>query len=549
MSLRLKTIIGVAAIEAVLLVLLITTVLRFMYGAGEAAISEHARTTATLFATTTKDAVLSFDLASLESFVDEVLQNKGLMYARVIDSNGNVFAERAVPGFELLQFQADRNLKSVSDGVYDTFAEISEGGRIYGRVEIGISTAEIEQSLADTGRMSASIALFEMLLVALFSYLLGTYLTRQLHALRYAARKIATGDFDHHVPISGRDDVAEVAMAFNTMVDDLKEAEKQRLKYQRELESLNVELEQRVEKRTAQLSKKHDELNIAYEKLKTTQQQLVQSEKLASVGQLAAGVAHEINNPIGFINGNLDTLKEYTDCYHQLLENYAALVQAVTTGSNDEQKRLLAEITELCEQEDIDFLREDIPDLLSDSIDGCKRVSEIVQSLKSFSRVDGASEESADLNECVRSTLKMVNSELKYNCEIVTQLNPVPSVSGNSGPINQVITNLLVNAGQAIKQKGSAKGKLTVETEVVGINVVLRVIDSGVGIAEDQLPNLFTPFYTTKPVGEGTGLGLSISYGIIKDLDGRIDVTSTVGEGTTVTISLPHSGNEMSEAA
>jgi len=225
------------------------------------------------------------------------------------------------------------------------------------------------------------------------------------------------------------------------------------------------------------------------------------------------------------------------------------LERAVTTGSDDEQKRLLTEIAELRDQEDVEFLQEDIPVLITDSVDGCNRVSEIVQSLKSFSRVDGTGEETADLNECIRSTLKMVNSELKYNCEIVTQLNPLPTVTGNAGPINQVITNLLVNAGQAIKQKGSAKGKLTIETEVVGIEVLLRVTDSGVGIADDQLPKLFTPFYTTKPVGEGTGLGLSISYGIIKDLDGQIDVDSEVGEGTTVTVRLPHTEAQMSKAA
>jgi len=246
MSLRLKTIIGVAAIEAVLLVLLIATVLRFMYGAGETAITEHARTTSALFATTTKDAVLSYDLASLESFVDEVLKNQGLMYARVMDDNGNIFAEGSVAGFEPLPFRADHNLQTVSDGIYDTFAEITEGGRRYGRVEIGISTKSIDDSLAATGRMSISIALFEMFLVALFSYLLGTYLTRQLHALRGAARKIASGNLDYHVPVRGRDDVAEVALAFNTMVDDLKKAEQQRLKYQNELESLNTHLEQRV---------------------------------------------------------------------------------------------------------------------------------------------------------------------------------------------------------------------------------------------------------------------------------------------------------------
>ena len=544
MSLRLKTILGVAAIEAVLLLILITTVLGYMRNASENSLAEYAATTSTLFATTTKDAVISYDLASLESFTKEILTNQGIVYVRVLDANNTILAQGG--DAKLLQqvFNADSALAEVDDGIYDTFSEINEGGANYGRVEIGISTDRIQESITETRRLAAIIAFSEMGLVALFSFFLGVYLTRQLKYLRYAAKEIAAGNFDHKVTIRSRDEIAEVSRSFNKMSENLSQADKARKQYQTELESLNTELENRVKRRTAQILEKNQELESAYDQLKNTQSQLLQSEKMASVGQLAAGVAHEINNPVGFVSSNLSTLKDYIQTYKDIVSGYESLADMIHQSGNESLKLALEKIQQQNSEDDIEFINEDIEELIKDSIDGTKRVTEIVQGLKTFSHVDQEATQSADINECIESTLKVVHNEIKYTSEIVKNLEPLPLLECNPGKLNQVFMNLIINASQAIDDQGT----ITINTYQQNDNIVISIADTGSGIAKENLSKLFDPFFTTKPVGTGTGLGLSISHGIIEEHHGTIEVASELGKGTTFTITLPLTISQTSRA-
>lgn len=292
-----------------------------------------------------------------------------------------------------------------------------------------------------------------------------------------------------------------------------------------------TEEHERVQRRNKEIEKAHAALQSA-------QAQLIQSEKLASVGQLAAGVAHEINNPIGFIMSNLGTLKTYAELMSRLIGGYRKFADGFRAEQAD--PNVLAELAALEEEEDIDFVLEDIEELMTDSIQGTVRVKDIVQGLKSFSRVDEASVSDEDLHAGLEATLKVVANEIKYNCEVVKEFGDIPRVPCNLAQVNQVFMNLLVNAAQAIETQGT----VTISTSADDQSVCVRIKDTGGGIPEDKIGSIFDPFFTTKPVGSGTGLGLSISYGIIQDHGGSIDVESEVGRGTTFTVKLPHADSK-----
>lgn len=263
--------------------------------------------------------------------------------------------------------------------------------------------------------------------------------------------------------------------------------------------------------------------------LQNAQGQLMQADKMASVGQLAAGVAHEINNPIGFVYSNLGSLDQYLKEIFALLDVYEKAEASMTDA-------IRAEVQKIKQQTDIAFLKEDVPTLMKESRDGITRVKRIVQDLKEFSHVDSSDEwKTVDLHNGLDSTLNIVNNEIKYHAEVHKEYGEIPSVECLPSQINQVFMNLLVNAGHAIE----GKGVITVRTGQQGEEVFVQVADSGKGIATENLKRIFDPFFTTKAVGKGTGLGLSLSYGIIKKHGGRIDVQSEVGKGTTFTVWLP----------
>ncbi|TDF37383.1 sensor histidine kinase [Alteromonadaceae bacterium M269] len=537
MSLRSKTIIGIAIIEALLLILLISVTLSFMRSTINDGLTKRASTAAQLFATTTKDAVLSYDLASLDAFVTEVLTNPDMQYARVLDAEGNVFSEKGTQESLTKAFRLDKQVEDVDDNVFDTYALIKEGDFIYGRVEIGIGVSGIQNSFQQVIRWTSGLAITEMLLVALFSFVLGTYLTRQIKSLVIGAKNIrkavSDGNYDDiHIEEKGHDELTEVAHSFNRLVDKLQLEHNKREEYQRDLENLNQSLEQRVERRTKMLADKNEQLQQTNQELQAAQAQLLQAEKMSSLGQLAAGVAHEINNPIGFVNSNLSSLSDYVSTYEQLvtqLQDYLGCKDAF------ERRDKAYALQDFLKDEDMEFINNDISELVHESIEGLTRVKDIVQSLKQFARADSNEMQYININACVETTLKMVSNELKYHCEITTQFAELPDAPVNVGKLTQVLTNLLVNAGHAIEGHGEIK----VSTQLRDNHIAIAVQDNGKGIEKDHLNQLFDPFFTTKEEGVGTGLGLAISYGIVQEHGGEIEVDSVINEGTTFTVVLP----------
>ena len=281
-------------------------------------------------------------------------------------------------------------------------------------------------------------------------------------------------------------------------------------------------------------------LNDALKQLKDAQVQLLQSEKLASIGQLSAGIAHEINNPIGFITSNVQTLKDY----FEKITGYFEETQTILSQCQDEEvsKRVKAAKSKY----QLDFIIDDVDDLIKESLEGASRVVAIVKNLKEFSHVDNSEWSNGNLINGMESTLKIINNEIKYSIEVVKDYDyDLPEIFCQPMQLNQVFLNILVNASQAI----DGEGKIYIAIKQVDDDwAEVAIRDTGCGIPQDKINRIFEPFFTTKPVGSGTGLGLSVSYGIINAHHGSIDVQSELGVGTTFTIRLPIKGPEKAES-
>jgi PAS domain S-box-containing protein len=299
-------------------------------------------------------------------------------------------------------------------------------------------------------------------------------------------------------------------------------------------------LNQKLKQTLTDLTEKNSRLNDALNSLKETQAHLLQSEKMSSIGQLAAGVAHEINNPVGFVSSNLHTLLSYSKDLIEIIKLYLSLDEKISRDqtASEDTMRLIETIRGRQKTIDLDFVIDDMNDLILQSIEGTERVKKIVADLKDFSHVDQAELKDVDINRCLESTITIVWNEIKYKASLKKNYGELPVILGYPQQLNQVFMNILVNAAQAITDKG----EITITTRAVnepmqGVEVEIR--DTGAGIPQEVIPRIFDPFFTTKPVGKGTGLGLHVSYKIIHRHKGEIRVESTPGKGSIFTIFLP----------
>ena len=275
------------------------------------------------------------------------------------------------------------------------------------------------------------------------------------------------------------------------------------------------------------LQLRHEELNVRFN---AAQEQLLQSEKLASIGQLAAGVAHEINNPIGYVHSNLGSLQEYVGNLFALIDVYERALRSADPHA------MRSEIDATRERLDVDFISRDLPQLLTESRQGIERVTAIVRDLRDFSRSDREHAwRLADLHAGLDSTINIVWNELRYKAKLEKHYGTLPMIECLQSELNQVFMNLLLNAGQAI----DGEGVITVRTGHEPGQVWVEIGDTGSGIAPEMLQRIFDPFFTTKAVGKGTGLGLSISYGIVAKHHGRIEVDSAPQAGSRFRVILP----------
>jgi len=288
--------------------------------------------------------------------------------------------------------------------------------------------------------------------------------------------------------------------------------------------------EESIKEALAESQRLSSELELAYTDLQASQGKILQQEKMASIGQLAAGVAHEINNPMGFITSNLNSLSKYLGKIAAFINRQQEIIYLAAPGSD-----LITTLDEERKRVKLDFILEDVTNLIAESLDGANRVRTIVQNLKNFSRVNEIAIIMADINDCLETTLTIAWNEIKYKATVEKHYGELPRTLCNPQQLNQVFMNLLVNAAHAIDKQGI----ISIRTAVEGDTILVTITDNGCGMTPETCKRIFEPFFTTKEVGKGTGLGLSIVYDIIKAHHGEITVDSAPGVGTTFTVKIP----------
>jgi signal transduction histidine kinase len=361
-----------------------------------------------------------------------------------------------------------------------------------------------------------------------------------LFELKAAAVEIGKGKLNTQIEVKSNDEVGQLAASFKKMLNNLQ-------KTTTSIDNLNQEINDR-KKAEESVRLACEDLEKANQELKEMQSQLVQNEKLASIGQLAAGVAHEMNTPVGFVASNFETLENYMEKILELFQMYSELLSKIETSEKAELLDVADAINKTWNEMKIDFILEDLPVLFNDSKEGIGRVTSIVQNLRDFSRVEQPENlDIYNINEGIKATLVVAQNEIKYDADVEIEFSEVPQIICNTGQINQVLLNILMNAAQAIKSEGrDDKGKITIRTYATDDDIICEISDDGPGIESDKLQKIFDPFFTTKPIGMGTGLGLSISYDIIViKHKGMLLVDNSVGKGTTFTIKLPISKKEQ----
>lgn len=408
----------------------------------------------------------------------------------------------------------------------------NEGGLLLGwQVAVLEPPDALDQTLRSVALQLAGLCALLALPLTLAILWLSRRLTAPLRDLTQVVTGITdTGDLTRRVTLPVHDEIGILATAFNQLAARLESASVEREKFVRELELAAQELENKVRDRTGELTTANAELTRTLADLRSAQSQLIQQERLASLGQLVAGVAHELNNPIGFIYANFPHLEEYVLTLLALLDEFRRLPMAEA-----DRRRLEARMAEA----DLEFLRQDLMKIIKSGKSGATRVKEIISSLRSFSRLDEAVVKAVRLEDGLDDTLALLQHHFKNRIQVVRDYHLNIPVLCRPGQLNQVFMNIIFNALQAIEGPGT----VTVRTRAEGDQAVVEIQDTGRGIPPEIRGRIFDPFFTTKKVGEGTGLGLSISYGIIEKHGGRIEVASEPGSGTRFTLYLPLSRN------
>ncbi|NQT18582.1 MAG: HAMP domain-containing protein [Planctomycetes bacterium] len=480
---------------------------------------------------------------SLRRVFEEVSQTPGeFMHVYVVDENGMIIAH---PDFShVLGRTSVRDYKVVSDVLAlppGRNTQMTRYTNILGEEVLGLGRrsrrlcwgiiAEVDTSEALAGVRRVQ-AIFRIIFVSaafvgfVASLYIGTRAGGLIGRIQRAAQAIGAGDLGQRVPVKGGGELEQLAGDLNVMGGKLKEYHDH---MERDVETLN----ERVAERTASLQKAFNELQERDKELKETHAALVQTEKLAAMGRLVAGVVHEVNNPLAYITGNIHVLKKDLTHLAELVRLYGG---AFAAEDAPERERLLRDAREKAETVDIEYTLGGLDDILSRTSEGIENIRRIVADLRDFSRMGEAEREPVDLNESINTTLGMITYDLrKKQISVETDLAELPLVACTPVKMNQVLLNILLNAVQAVSENGHIW--VTTEIEDDWMSVMIR--DDGHGIPEEIIGRIFDPFFTTRPPGEGTGLGLSVSYGIMQEHGGTIDVTSTPGEGAEFTVRLP----------
>lgn len=394
---------------------------------------------------------------------------------------------------------------------------------------------EIEEIKHKTRLATSAIIVIIVLIFISQFFLIMFPLVNSLNKLQKGASAIAAGKLDYRLDIRTKDELEQLANEFNRMTEKLNESYSEIIERSGELIKLNRNLRYEVSDRTQAQA----ELQETLDELKSTQAQLIQTEKMSSLGQMVAGVAHEINNPVSFVYGNINHVKQYVEDILELIEFY----QQEFPNPGDKIEAQLEDM-------ELNFVKEDLPKVLDSMKMGATRIREIVLSLRNFSRLDEADMKEVDIHEGIESTLLILQNRLKSKpnrtgIEIIKEYNQLPKIECYPGQLNQTFMNIINNAIDVLEE-GADKNEIEnpqicIHTDLIdNQTVAVRIADNGMGMSEKVKNKLFDPFFTTKPVGKGTGLGLSITYQIIVEKhQGKLHCVSELGKGTEFIIEIP----------
>ncbi|MFQ3598606.1 MAG: ATP-binding protein [Chloroherpetonaceae bacterium] len=424
-------------------------------------------------------------------------------------------------------------------------------GVVLGLIEVDFKNNFYLLQLSEKQRSVITTSLIAVIFGAVLSFLLAFLITKPIQRITDAVLAFSRGDKSQRVEPLSNDEIGDLASAFNAMAEEIskrdritEEIRKQRL--EETIAALN-QSNKELGKKQKELERTIDALNQSNEQIKAQQLQLLQAEKMSSLGQMVAGIAHEVNTPLGFVKNSLTLLSRNQQEIESLLEKQHQLAEALVDGDAEHVERHIAEAFEAAKELDENEVLEDSRKMLEHSKIGIERIEELVINLKNFSRLDESAFKLSDINEGIDSTLVIAHNAIKHKAEIIKDYAPDLKAECYPSQLNQVFLNLIMNAAQAIQEKGTIKITTQYEAEPNVIAnekadrkyAVIKIADSGKGISPEHLNKIFDPFFTTKPVGQGTGLGLSISYQIIERHKGAISVKSELGKGTEFTVRIP----------
>lgn len=457
--------------------------------------------------------------STFENIIFQTLSNSKKNDFSQIKIISNNFVQNNIISFIMIKDKKNNSiLWSISNNIHQN-NYISESSNDKYNIVIGFPAESAYNDYLNMLINNTQVLIIAVLLMGLIAaFLMSKIVLKPIEKLLAGANEYAQGNFSHKLDRTNFEEINGLVDSFNNMSEKLRESYRT--------------LEQKVEDRTQKLSIAIEGLNNAYKELKETQTMMIHSEKMRSLGELVAGITHEINNPLNFIHANLIHLNNYSKNLISIINKYEGLKQILPENT-------LNEIDEFKKELDYEFLKTDLPSLLKSCKEGTERTKNIIIDLKNFSRMEEMVINDINIHKEIDTILNILHNKYKNKIDVIKEYEEhLPRIESYGGQLNQVFMNILDNAAYAIKDQGH----VYIKTHKSDNNVIIEFKDDGEGIDPENIEKVFDPFFTTKPVGQGTGLGMSISYKVVKNHNGKIDIESAKNAGTTITVTLPIKG-------